>query len=118
MAAGKVNITIEQGATFRKQLIWNAAGGGPNDLTGYTARMQIREKVSDTSPTVDITTANSGITLGGTAGTIDLFISDVATDAITFQSGVYDLEMVDTGGSGDVTRLIEGVVTVSKSVTR
>jgi hypothetical protein len=54
--------------------------------------------------------------LGGAAGTITLTISATDTAALTSGRGVYDLELVS--GSGIVTRLLQGVATISRNVTR
>jgi len=118
MAAGTHTYTIEQGSTFRRQLTYQGTDGTVIDLTGYTARMDIKEKITDATPVISLTDGNGGIVLGGAAGTIDLYISDVDTDAMTFDLGVYDLEIRDSAGTGDVTRLIEGNIKISKSVTR
>lgn len=88
----------------------------PVDLTGYTARMQIRETLDATIILATLTTENGGITLGGAAGTIDLLLDAAATALLDFTNAVYDLELVDTAGV--VTRLLSGAVTLSKEVTR
>jgi hypothetical protein len=116
MAAANYDITIEQGATFQLNIVWKAPNGTPIDLTGYTARMQVREKVSSTATLLSLTTENGGIALGGAAGTIAVTAAATLTDDITTKRGVYDLELVSSGGV--VTRLIEGCVTISPEVTR
>lgn len=91
----------------------------PIDLTGYTSRMKIKDKVGGTvlasteagdSPlnilTISINTSTKVITLS---------ISATATAAITWKSGVYDLEMVSAGGV--VTAILSGKVSVTKEVT-
>jgi tRNA threonylcarbamoyladenosine modification (KEOPS) complex Pcc1 subunit len=115
MAAGIYNVEIDQGCTWSVSITWNDALGAPINLTGYTAAMQIRESVS--SPAVALSlTESSGITLGGSAGTIVITISATQTNALGANfSGVYDLEL--TGGT-IVTRLIQGKVTVSAGVTQ
>jgi len=115
MAAFKVKLVIDQGSTFRKRLTWKA-GTVPVDLTGCTARMQIRSEVASPDVLASLTTENGGITLGGVAGTIDLYISSVATTLFTWEEGVYDIEFVM--GNGDVARKIVGTVKVSLEVTR
>jgi len=117
MAAGRHNFTIEQGATFDELITYKDAAGNPVDLTGYTARMQIREKITDATPVHSMDTTTGGITMGGTAGTIQLFISDADTAAMNMpKGGVYDLEIVSP--TGKVTRLLEGKVIFSPEVTR
>jgi len=116
MPAGKHNIYIEQGATWSLPLRWQDADEVPIDLTGFTARMHIRKKVTDPAYEIELTTEDGGITLGGVDGTINLFIGAADTSLIDIKTGAYDLELVSPGGV--VTRLLEGAVTVSFEVTR
>lgn len=119
MTAGTYNLVIEQGATFRLRLTLQLSTNPVQlmDLTDHIARMQIRSKVSSEEVLLLLTTENGGITLGGLAGTVDLFISDEDTAALTFKSAVYDLE-VEATPNGDVVRIIQGQVRLSPEVTR
>lgn len=87
----------------------------PVNLTGFTARMQIRETIESTTTLVSLTEA-SGITLGGAAGTIGITISATATALLDFDSAVYDLEVVSAGGI--VTPVAYGNVYLNDEVTR
>ena len=111
MPATRYDITIEQGATFSLVITWRNAAGALVDLTGYTAKMDIRQSVGGTL--IKALASGSGITLGGAAGTITLTISATDTAAMT-TDGVYDLELTS---AGVVTRLIEGKVWLSEQVT-
>jgi hypothetical protein len=113
--AGRYKIQIDQGSTWSLQLTWLDADGAAVDLTGYTARMQIRPTLESTTVTASLTTENGGIALGGTAGTIDLTLSASATAAIVAGSYFYDVELVN---GVVVTRVIEGGLTVRREVTR
>lgn len=126
MAAGKYSFLIEQGATLSFELQYKDSAGTPIDLTGYTARMQIRSSVDSTttiaSLTSTLTADGTGLNLSGSSGTkplssgsIGVYISAASSSLFTFNEGVYDLELVS--GSA-VTRLIEGKVKLSKEVTR
>lgn len=115
MPAGKQDIYIESGATWSLTFTWRDSNGNPINLTGYSARMQIRPGV-EAEATIASLTDGSGLTLGGAAGTIVATLSATATAAITATTGVYDLELQD--GDGVVTRLVEGAVTISPEVTR
>ena len=86
----------------------------PVDLTGYTARMQIKDKVGGTL-LHSLTTENSGIALDVALHTITITISATDTAAFDFKKGVYDLELVSA--SGVVTCVLYGSVSVSKEVT-
>lgn len=112
----KLKLTIYQGATFRKRLRWSTSGGAPIDLTGCKARLQFRAELESPDVLLELTTENGGIALGGTAGTVDLYVSDEDTTLIDWEGGVFDLEIEHA--SGEVTRLAEGSGSVSKEVTR
>jgi hypothetical protein len=118
MPAGEVDIYIEQGATWSLPLLWREPDPSttPIDLTGYTARMHIRKKITDTEYSVELTTENGGITLGGAAGTILLLITAEESTTIAIKTGVYDLELI--ANDGTVTRLLQGAVEVNQEVTR
>jgi len=108
---------IEQGTTWARQFIWKDSEGTPVDLSGYTARMQLRTNVAATGePLLELSTENGGITLGGIAGTVDIVAAAEQTAAMTVLSGVYDLELVSD--QGIVTRLLQGRFKVSREVTR
>lgn len=114
----KLKLTIYQGATFRKRLTWKgpAPSYTPIDLTGCTARMQVRSEIESPAVLLSFTTENGGITLGGAFGTIDLELGDIASSAVSWDSGVFDIEIVHPGG--DVTRVAQGSIGVSPEVTR
>lgn len=114
--ASQYDITIEQGATFLRTVTWRDSLGALINLSGYTARMQVRAKKSSDVVLVEANTTNGYIVLGGAAGTIAITIPAAITAPLSFVNGVYDLEVVS--GGGIVTRLLEGGVELSKEVTR
>lgn len=120
MTAIRQNLVIEQGASFKFNIDWIQKDAvTPVDLTGFTARMHVRSDIDAIDPPLIIfTTENGRITLGGSAGTIQLDMTATDTAALSFTTGVYDLELVDTGGDGKVTRIIYGGVEVRPEVTR
>lgn len=65
---------------------------------------------------LDLTPTSASITLPTTSGSIGLFISAATSSTLNFSEGVYDIELQST--SGIVTRLLEGIVKLSKEVTR
>lgn len=117
MVAANHDITIEQGATFQLSLIWKQSTGTPVNLTGYTARMQVRRKYTSETPLLSFTTENGAIVLGGAAGTITVTGMATLTDDLPAPApGVYDLELVSP--SGIVTRLVQGGAFITPEVTR
>lgn len=116
MAAGTLDFTIEQGATFNLLLTWKI-DTVPVNLTNWTARLQARVDVEDTETVLSLTTdANGGITLGGAAGTISLDRTATQTALLPGGTYVYDLELISAIGA--VTRLVQGELTISAEVTR
>ena len=109
------DLCIPQGATFTKVIRWKQ-NGALVDLTGYTARMQVRATTEAASSLIELTTENGRISLGGTAGTITLNISATDTAALTAGRGVYDLELVAPNGT--VFKPVGGVVTIPRNITR
>jgi len=115
--AGEYTLRIEQGATLSLVATWKDSSGTAINLTGYTARLSVRTHHSSDTVLLSLTTANSGIALGGAAGTITVTATAVQTAALTAPvTGVYDLELVSSGGV--VTRLIEGGAVITPEVTR
>ena len=117
MSAGYHHFIIEQGATFGQTLTLKDSTGTVINLTGYaSAEMDLRENPESADTVLSLTTANSRIALGGTAGTVTLSISATDTDALTASDGVIDLEIVS--GTGVVTRLIEGTYSIRRNISR
>jgi hypothetical protein len=130
MPAGKLDLVWEQGTTVVKQMTWlepppdpeePEVFGPPVDLTGWTARMQVRQKLDSTNVLAEFTTENGGITLGAD-GTIVIRAEALASAAWTWpgkgstRKAVYDLELMDPGGV--VLRFVEGRITLKMEVTR
>jgi len=116
MPAAEHNFTIEQGATLIKPFVWKSSDGTPVDLSGYTARMQVRRSVSAAEVLLEASTSNDRIQLDPLAGRITLVLPADVTAAINWSRGRYDIELESP--DGDVTRLIYGEITVSKEITR
>lgn len=124
MTATKYDLYIEQGATFKLDFFWyqeNAVTpdtpGDPYDLTGCTARMQIRT-VQQGTLQLDATTENGKIVLGNTTGRITVVASAEDTAAMTKAKSAYDLEVVFAGTPPVVYRILEGSVTLSPNITQ
>jgi hypothetical protein len=113
MQAAKLSLPIQQGATWHKRMVWRDERKRPINLTGYTARMFVRDSIGG-SVLLQLTTENGRIVLGGTTGAIALKLTAAETEALTFKDGVYDLKLII--GEDDI-RLLEGRVTVSPAVT-
>jgi hypothetical protein len=127
MAAGIYNFTNEQGTTVDFELQYTDINNSPINLAGYSGRMQIKSGFANDNPTTYASLSSSrypdgtGLNFSGSSGTkpvssgsIGIYISAVSSSAFTFAKAKYDLEI--TSGS-TVTRILEGVITLSKEVT-
>jgi len=128
MPAAHYDITIEQGATFELPLVLQVESSSVNptlinmDLTGYTARSQIRDHYNHpdvlAEMTIDFGSGGSGITTGSVAssGSIVLSLTASQTDALpSCVHSVWDLKLY----IGDVElRVLEGEARIHPSVTR
>ena len=110
---GTYNLTVYQGANFDRTFTVTQGGSALN-LTGYTSAMQVREAADSTAYLLSLT-SGSGITLGGTAGTIAVAITSAQSSALSAGSYAYDLELI---AGSQITRLLQGSVNVVGNVTR
>lgn len=103
-----------RGETFARVLTWRDSGGALVNLTGYSAKIQIRDTVANT--VIDEFAVGTGLTLGGALGTITWEMTAAETLALPIGNLAYDLRM--TSGTGVVTYLLAGYVNVRETRTR
>ena len=117
MSAGvaQVHWPIYIGTKWTKSLTWysDLAETSPVNLTGYTAQMDVRRGIGDTSALISLTQA-SGITLGGAAGTIVLTIEDSEN---TFAPGPAYFDLILNDGTDELPPLLGGVLDFIRTVS-
>lgn len=107
--AQKIDLIIDQGTTYSTQFTITDANSIPLNFTGYSGNSQIRKHYSsNTYYTFGVSLSNTGVVV--------LSMNSSVTGTITAGRYVYDVEVVD--GSNTVSRLVEGVVTVTPQVTK
>jgi hypothetical protein len=95
----------------------------PINLTGFTARMQVRSSVKATTPLLSISTTTGEISIDGPTGTITINVPAATTKdlpptdlkGLNANYPVYDFELVN---GSEVTRLFEGNFEIVPEVTR
>lgn len=117
--AGKKDLKIYQGATFRFSFTLTQYNNGtetPVDLSECVPRMQIRP--SHNSETLHLDLEENGfITISDPVnGEVAVDIPATSTQELYFSSAVYDIELEFPDGY--VMRMVEGRVTLSPEVTR
>ena len=121
LASGsRFDLVMVQGATFEKACEYKDSTKTSIDLAGYTARLQVRSDTDASTTLIELTTENGRITLNDpTTGVIQLYISAADTAALTFNTGVYDLEIQHVAsGRTIVENIVYGNVSLRKNVTR
>ncbi len=118
------DITVQQAAGFECVFIYcthlaNSDPPAPDptkpvNVTGWTARMEIRASVD--GPVLAEARSGAGITVGTTNGMFTVKLSAEQTAAIT-RGGVYDLLAQDPTPGAQPERVAEGAVTVERAVT-
>jgi hypothetical protein len=130
-----IDITIVEGGTFNKTFQWKTGDPSvPVDLTGYTARMQVRAKLKDDVPLLDILSVSdiwvpdgdTGIYFANDeydsedTGKWKAYIKDSDTEGLCAShkdiTGVYDLFLYNS--SEEAVLQLYGVATIIASVTR
>lgn len=86
----------------------------PQSLVGYIARLTIKNRVGG-DVLLALTSVAGDIVLDDTAKTITINLSATVTAALTWKTGVYDLEL--ESDDGVVTAVLEGTVAVSNEIT-
>jgi hypothetical protein len=121
----KYNLTMWQGSTFGLSITVKDSTGTAQNLTSYTARMQMRPSYDSGTVTETLTSANSEIVITANTGTVNLTLAATRTANISVDmtngkpprsSYVYDLELIDSGNT--VSKILYGDVTVYGEVTR
>jgi len=112
--AAIANLRIDQGATFSSDVTVSDTDGSAFNLTGYTASAKMAKGYASTRTRTTMTTA---IADDPTTGVITLSLTADQTNALDAPARyVYDVEITQTLDS-TITRVIEGIITVSPSVT-
>ena len=86
------------------------------NLTGYNARMQIRETVDSSTTIYEATSASGQIVLDNTYKTITLTIPATVTQGFGFETAVYSVELFTV--AGEVIPFIEGNLVLVREITR
>ena len=112
--AAIANLRIDQGASFSSDVTVTDTNGDAFNLAGYTAAAKMAKGYASTRTRTSITTS---IASDPTTGVITLSLTADQTNALDAPARyVYDIEILRTSDS-TVTRVIEGIITISPSVT-
>lgn len=117
MAATRHDILVRQGDKFQLNVQAYNTDKTIKDLTGYSARMQIRPTVASSTVLLEATTANGRIAINAPGGIVMVTVGADITAPLNWTVATYDLE-VFTADPANVIRLVEGYASLSREVTR
>jgi hypothetical protein len=108
--ATKANLVIDQGTTFSTDLSLKDENGDALNLYGFTANSVIKKWYTSQ------TSVPFNVSINTASGTITLEL-DANTSTVLYAGRyVYDVDITQTS-TGAVSRVVEGIITVTPSVT-
>lgn len=116
------NLVLYEGSGFYpERVVWKAGATAealaPVNLTGCTARMQVRLDYDDPTALLTLDTADGSLVLTYLEGVIEFEPTLESITGLGWESAVYDLEVTHPGQSRP-RRLVQGKVKVSREATR
>lgn len=119
MAAGRVNIVFERGATFDASLLYRRAGV-PQSLAGYSAKMEVRPALGSATVLLTASTADGSILLepNGDMGRITFKVPPSSTSLLIADApAVFDLKLSHLTDANVRKILIRGDATTNETTT-
>lgn len=110
------NFEVDQNATFNFQVQYTEEDEvTPISLVGASAKMQVRDTQGGSKLAVSLTSPSGGITIDGPTGTLNIKMTPTQTNKLFYPKSAYDIMVVDS--NGNKIKLLEGFMTLSRSVT-
>lgn len=113
--AGQKNFEVDQNATFSFIVEYKDNDGLPIDLTGATAKMQVRDTKGGSKLAFSLTSPSGGIIIDPTNGKLTIKITPTQTNKLFYPKSSYDIMITDS--NANKIKLLEGFMTLSRSVT-
>ncbi len=118
MASNTYSFEMNQGSDYTIPIRLQDSTGTAINLTGYSARMQVRRTAGACAVIDELSSegAEARITIEAEGGRLSLRFPHSVTETYPAASLVYDVEI--TAPSGDITRILQGSISISAEVTR
>lgn len=118
MASSVYNFEMNQGSDYTIPLRLQDSTGTAINLSGYSARMQLRRTAGACAAIDELSSDgdDARILIEAEEGRLKLRFPNAVTEKYPAASLVYDVEIKSP--SGDITRILQGAITVSAEVTR
>jgi hypothetical protein len=113
MAAQK-NFQVDENTTFTFEVQYLDEDNVPIQLNHHTAKMQVRDTQGGKKLAFTLTDQD-GITITPSLGKLSISVSSERTKKLFYPKSAYDLVLIDP--SVNITRLLEGYLTLNRAVT-
>ena len=111
----KANMALYKNSVYTHRFNINDSAGSPVDLTGYSAKLDMRAEDADDTALYQATDADDLIV--NVAGYVVLRIPATTIEAWDFDRAVYDLVLQPGGAAVDSVCVARGTVTVYPHIT-
>jgi hypothetical protein len=112
--AGQKNWDVDQDTTFTFVVEYRDPDDSVIDLTGATAKMQVRDATAQ-KLAFTLTSPGGGITINGELGKVTVRMTPTQTKKLFYPKSIYDLIVTDSNLVK--TKLLGGYITLRRTVT-
>jgi hypothetical protein len=110
------NFEVDQNTTFTFQVQYTEEDEvTPISLDGASAKMQVRDTAGGSKIVCTLTSPSGGITIDEPEGTLTVKMTPTQTNKLFYPKSSYDIMVIDS--NGNKIKLLEGFMTLSRSVT-
>jgi hypothetical protein len=113
--AGQKNFEVDQNTTFSFIVEYKDNNGLPIDLTGASAKLQVRDTKGGSKLAFTLTSPLGGITITPLLGKLTIKMTPTQTSKLFYPKSSYDIMITDS--NTNKIKLLEGFITLSRSVT-
>jgi hypothetical protein len=113
--AGQKNWEVDQNTTFTFEIVYKDNNEVPINLTGASAKMQVRDTKGGSKLAFSLTSPTGGITIDPSAGKLTIKMTPTQTNKLFYPKSSYDVMLTDS--NANKIKLVEGFLTLSRSVT-
>lgn len=109
------NFEVDQNTTFTFVVEYKDNDGNVINLTGASAKLQVRDTKGGAKLAFTLTSPSSGIVIDPALGKLTVRMTPTQTNKLFYPKSSYDLMLTDSNAVK--TKLLEGFITLSRSVT-
>ncbi len=113
--AGQENWEIDQNTTFTFTIEYKDENDAPIDLTDCSAKLQVRDTKGGSKLAFSLTSPAGGIIIDEPNGRLTIKMTPTQTNKLFYPKSSYDIMLTDS--NLNKTKLLEGFITLSRSVT-